>query len=176
MANVWLVSALWLGRALLASAVSIRIAISMVIIEIMIGTIAGNLIGLTLTERVNSLAGFGAILATARLISVSLALKMATKFLGILPLTRVFRFEAREGLYITLLMSTGRTFGTISTLSGLTNRIVDQTQYTILVTGMIGSAVVPTLIAQRWFQPTFRPSRAEAPPVSEAAFERRASR
>jgi hypothetical protein len=30
------------------------------------------------------------------------------------------------------------------------------TQYTILVTAVIGSAVVPTLIAQTWFQPDFR--------------------
>ena len=50
-------------------------------------------------------------------------------------------------------MSTGLTFGTISALFGLTNHIIDQAQYTILVTAVIGSAVVPTLIAQRWFQP-----------------------
>ena len=40
---------------------------------------------------------------------------------------------------------------------GLTNRIIDQTQYTILVTAVIGSAIVPTLIAQAWFQPVFKP-------------------
>jgi len=54
-------------------------------------------------------------------------------------------------------MSTGLTFGTISALFGLTNRIIDQRQYTILVTAVIASAVMPTLIAQRWFQPTFKP-------------------
>ena len=68
---------------------------------------------------------------------------MATKFVGILPLT-AFRFEPKEGMYTTLLMSTGLTFGTISALFGLTNRIIDQEQYTILVTAVIGSAVVPT--------------------------------
>jgi hypothetical protein len=55
------------------------------------------------------------------------------------------------------LMSTGLTFGTISALFGLTNHIIDQRQYTVLVTAVIGSAVVPTLIAQRWFQPAFAP-------------------
>jgi hypothetical protein len=60
-------------------------------------------------------------------------------------------------MYITLLMSTGLTFGTISALFGLTNHIIDQRQYTILVTAVIGSAVVPTLIAQRWFQPSALP-------------------
>jgi len=99
---------------------------------------------------------------------------MVTKFAGILPLTRVFRFEPREGMYTTLLMSTGLTFGSISALYGLTNHIIDQRQYTILVTAVIGSAVVPTLIAQRWFQPTFKPIEAngtadEAPaPVAAA--------
>jgi hypothetical protein len=65
-------------------------------------------------------------------------------------------------------MSTGLTFGTISALFGLTNHIIDRSQYTVLVTAVIGSAIVPTLIAQRWFQPSFRsvenePVRAPAP-------------
>jgi hypothetical protein len=42
------------------------------------------------------------------------------------------------------------------------NRIIDQEQYTILVTAVIGSAVVPTLIAQKWFQPVFKPIAREA--------------
>jgi len=78
---------------------------------------------------------------------------MATKFVGILPLTRYYRFDRREGMYTTLLMSTGLTFGSISALYGLTNNIIDQEQYTILLTAVIGSAVVPTVIAQTWFLP-----------------------
>jgi Kef-type K+ transport system membrane component KefB len=107
--------------------------------------------------KAGSLVDFHAVLATLGLIVVFLVIKMATKFIGILPLTRTFRFEAREGMYTTLLMSTGLTFGTISALFGLTNHIIDQREYTILVTAVIGSAVVPTLIAQRWFQPRFEP-------------------
>ena len=91
-----------------------------------------------------------------------LSIKMVTKFVGILPLTRAFRFEARDGMYITLLMSTGLTFGTISALFGLTNHIIDQRQYTVLVTAVIGSAVVPTLIAQRWFQPKVKSAEVRA--------------
>lgn len=107
--------------------------------------------------KAGSLVDFHALVATAGLIVVFLAIKMATKFVGILPLTKLFRFEPKEGMYTTLLMSTGLTFGTISALFGLTNHIIDQQKYTILVTAVIGSAVVPTLIAQRWFQPTFKP-------------------
>ncbi len=91
--------------------------------------------------------------AAAGLILAFLAVKMATKFVSILPLTRLFSFAPREGMYTTLMMSTGLTFGSISALFGLTNHIIDRRQYTILVTAVIGSAVVPTLIAQRWFQP-----------------------
>jgi Kef-type K+ transport system membrane component KefB len=119
--------------------------------------------------KAGSLVDGRAVIAAAGLILVFLAIKMATKFIGILPLTRIFRFEAKEGMYTTLLMSTGLTFGTISALFGLTNGIIDQRQYTILVTAVIGSAVVPTLIAQKWFQPVFKPMDVE--PDSPAAEE-----
>ena len=106
--------------------------------------------------KAGSLVEAHAVAASAGLIATYLAIKMITKFVGILPLTRVFAFDPREGMYTTLLMSTGLTFGSISALFGLTNHIIDQRQYTILVTAVIGSAVVPTLIAQRWFQPAFK--------------------
>ncbi len=112
--------------------------------------------------KAGSLVEFSQIAGAVGLIVVFLGIKMATKFLGILPLTRAFRFDPREGLYTTLLMSTGLTFGTISALFGLTNHIIDRSQYTTLVTAVIGSAIVPTLIAQRWFQPTFRSAENEA--------------
>jgi len=111
--------------------------------------------------KAGSLVEARTIMAAGGLILVYLAVKMVTKFCGILPLTSYFRFERREGMYTTLLMSTGLTFGSISALFGFTNHIISQEQYTILVTAVIGSAVVPTLIAQRWFQPTFRPIAGE---------------
>jgi Kef-type K+ transport system membrane component KefB len=87
-------------------------------------------------------------------IAVLLALKVATKFAGVLPLSRMYFMGKRETYYTTLLMSTGLTFGTISALFGLQNKIIDQKQYSILVTVVILSAFVPTLIAQKFFQPT----------------------
>ena len=121
--------------------------------------------------KAGSLVAGGAVAASFGLILLFLAVKMATKFTGILPLTRYFKFDPREGMYTTLLMSTGLTFGSISALFGLTNHIIDQAQYTILVTAVIGSAVVPTLIAQRWFQPVFKPMEGEGRevPAAEAA-------
>lgn len=95
-----------------------------------------------------------AVATGAILIVGFLTTKMLSKTAGIWPLTRGFSFGRREGAYTTLLMSTGLTFGTISALFGLTNHVITQTQYTILVSAVIGSAVVPTLIAQRFFQPS----------------------
>ena len=119
--------------------------------------------------KAGSLIDLSQVAQSAGLVAIFLAIKMATKFVGILPLTRAFKFDPREGMYTTLLMSTGLTFGSISALFGLTNHIIDQRQYTVLVTAVIGSAVVPTLIAQRWFQPDFAPEEAdvEGEPVAE---------
>jgi Kef-type K+ transport system membrane component KefB len=106
--------------------------------------------------KAGSLVKFGTVASAIGLIVVLLGIKMLTKFIGIWPLTKKFRFDKREGMYTTLMMSTGLTFGSISALFGLTNNIINQDQYTILVIAVIGSAVVPTIIAQRWFQPTLK--------------------
>src|SRR6267143_6662122 len=83
-----------------------------------------------------------------------LLLKMVTKIVGVWPLARMHYMHHREATYTTLLMATGLTFGTISALFGFQNKIIDQRQYTILVTVVILSAFVPTLFAQKFFQPT----------------------
>jgi Kef-type K+ transport system membrane component KefB len=91
------------------------------------------------------------------LIVILLLVKLLTKFAGVWPLTRLFRFGAREGNYTTLLMSTGLTFGTISSLFGLNNGFITKEQYSVLVTVVIGSAIVPTMIAQTFFRPHIEP-------------------
>ncbi len=83
-----------------------------------------------------------------------LLLKMLTKVVGVWPLARMHFMNRHQAAYTTLLMATGLTFGTISALFGLQNHIIDQRQYTILVTVVILSAFVPTLVAQKMFQPT----------------------
>jgi len=117
--------------------------------------------------KAGSLLEAHAVVSALGLILVLLAIKMVTKFAGILPLTVYHEFERREGMYTTLLMSTGLTFGSIAALFGLSNHIIDARQYTVLVTAVIGSAVVPTLIAQRWFQPRV-PATALRSAVAEA--------
>ena len=92
--------------------------------------------------------------ASLGLIAILLLIKMVTKYIGVWPSTKMFYMRNREANYTTLLMATGLTFGTISALFGLQNKIIDQNQYTVLVTVVILSAFVPTLIAQKFFQPT----------------------
>jgi Kef-type K+ transport system membrane component KefB len=92
------------------------------------------------------------------LIVVLLLVKLATKLVGVWPLTRRFRFGFRDSAYTTLLMSTGLTFGTISALFGLNNGYISQEQYSVLVTVVIGSAIVPTVIAQSFFRPQMEPA------------------
>jgi Kef-type K+ transport system membrane component KefB len=88
------------------------------------------------------------------IIGAFLLLKMLTKTVGVFPLARLHYMRPREATYTTLLTATGLTFGTISALFGLQNHIIDQTQYTILVSTVILSAFVPTLVAQKFFQPS----------------------
>lgn len=106
--------------------------------------------------KAGSLVKLSAMWNSALLILIFLLVKIAAKFVGVWPLTKVFKFAKKESMYTTLLMSTGLTFGTISALFGYTNKIINQEQYTILVTAVILSAVVPTVIAQKWFQPDFK--------------------
>ncbi|MBI4289092.1 MAG: cation:proton antiporter [Chloroflexi bacterium] len=106
---------------------------------------------------------FQAVVAGIVWILAFLGVKVSAKFAGVLPLSRVLRLGKREGHYTTLLMSTGLTFGTISALFGFTHDVIDRTQYTILVTVVLGSAVAPTIIAQAFFKP-----RIEAGPASTA--------
>lgn len=81
--------------------------------------------------------------------------KMASKIVGLFPTVRAFKYQREEGLYYTLMMSTGLTFGTISALFGLSHGIITQDQYSFLVATVIGSAVVPTMIANALFLPKY---------------------
>jgi Kef-type K+ transport system membrane component KefB len=92
-----------------------------------------------------------AVIANIGLVVLLLGAKLVPKFLGIYPLAR--RYVPRDATYTTLLMSTGLTFGTISSLYGLNAGIIDQTQFSVLVTVMVLTAILPTLVAQCWFSP-----------------------
>ncbi len=89
-------------------------------------------------------AGFGLIL-------VLFGVKVGAKLIGVFPTVR--RLVGHDSTYIALLMSTGLTFGTISATYGLTSGIIDKFQFSVLLTVVIATAIVPTVIAQTWFRP-----------------------
>lgn len=84
---------------------------------------------------------------------------------GVYPVTKLYRAPTQEAMYTTLLMSTGLTFGTISALYGLSHRVIDQAQYSLLVAAVIGSAVIPTLIANAFFLPRHLLGKPEPAPT-----------
>jgi Kef-type K+ transport system membrane component KefB len=103
--------------------------------------------------RAGTLVSVGALVSAPLVFLVLLIGKVLSKIFGLYPFIRLFRSDGKERWYYTLLMSTGLTFGTISALFGLSHGIVTQGQYSFLVATVIGSAVVPTLIAGLFFLP-----------------------
>jgi len=93
----------------------------------------------------------GALWANLGVLAILFAGKMVPKLAGVYPLAR--RSTAPHATFTTLLMSTGLTFGTITSLYGLNAGIIDRTKFSLLIAVVVLSAIVPTAIAQRFFHP-----------------------
>lgn len=105
--------------------------------------------------RAGSFVSVPALIAAPGSVLGLLLAKLVMKSLGVWPATQFFRYPRQEAAYTTLLMSTGLTFGSISALFGLTHGVIDQVQYSFLIAAVIGSAVIPTLIANAFFLPRY---------------------
>ncbi len=103
--------------------------------------------------KAGTLISLQALLVSVGLLLVLFLVKMVTKIVGIWPLCLAFKMPRRESNYTTLLMATGLTFGSISALFGYNYGYINQSQYSILVTVVIASAVIPTVVAQIFFHP-----------------------
>jgi glutathione-regulated potassium-efflux system ancillary protein KefC len=103
--------------------------------------------------RAGSFVSIPALVAAPVAFLCFLVFKIAAKIVGVYPVTKLFGSPNKEAMYTTLLMSTGLTFGTISSLFGLSHGIIDQDQYSALVAAVIGSAVIPTVIANAFYLP-----------------------
>ena len=112
--------------------------------------------------RAGSFVSVPALVAAPGIVAGLFFAKVVAK-LGVWPVTRFFQYPRTEAAYATLLMSAGLTFGSISALFGLTHKIIDQAQYSYLIATVIGSAVVPTLIANASFLPRYLLPKVEAP-------------
>lgn len=103
--------------------------------------------------RAGALVSLPALIAAPWVFLALFAGKMISKISGLFPAVHHFKDDSREKWYYTLLMSTGLTFGTISALYGLTHEIISREQYSLIVGAVIASAVIPTLIANKFFLP-----------------------
>jgi Kef-type K+ transport system membrane component KefB len=103
--------------------------------------------------RAGSLVSVPALIAAPLIFLTFPAAKMTTKLILLAPTIRAFNYVGHEGTYYALMMSAGLTFGTISALFGLQHGVINQAQYSYLVATVIGTAVIPTAIANAWFMP-----------------------
>jgi glutathione-regulated potassium-efflux system ancillary protein KefC len=103
--------------------------------------------------RAGSFVSVPALVAAPAAFILFLIVKIGTKIIGVYPVTQLFKAPGKEAMYTTLLMSTGLTFGTISSLFGLSHGIISQAQYSALVATVIASAVIPTVIANAFYLP-----------------------
>ncbi len=118
--------------------------------------------------RAGTLVSLPALIAGPFIFIALLLAKVVSKIFGLYPFIGLFRKEKNERCYYTLMMSTGLTFGTISALFGLTHNIVTQGQYSFLVAAVIASAVIPTVIAGKFFLPKHLfPAMLEEPVAEE---------
>jgi len=103
------------------------------------------------------------------LVGALFGVKFGAKLAGVYPAAR--RYNREDAWYTTLLMSTGLTFGTISATYGLNAGIITKDQFAVLLTVVILTAVVPTLIAQRFFEPALpvQQTTEDLAPIDEAA-------
>lgn len=111
--------------------------------------------------RAGSFVSVPALVAAPLVFLALFGAKMVSKMIGLYPTVKSFKYQREEGLYYTLMMSTGLTFGTISALFGLSHGVITQAQYSYLVATVIGSAVVPTMFANAWFMPRHLLPKAE---------------
>ncbi len=116
--------------------------------------------------QTGSLVDLRAVAAGLGLLVALFLAKVGAKLLGIMPVAALFRLTPRSNLFTSLLMSTGLTFGSISALYGLTHGFLSQEQYSILVTAVIITAIVPSLVAQGLFLPRERETYLSAAPAS----------
>ncbi len=103
--------------------------------------------------RAGSFVSVPALIAAPLVFIALFFAKMVSKLAGLVPAVRAFGYSGHDGIYYSLMMSTGLTFGTISALFGLNHGIIDQVQYSHLVATVIASAVIPTAIANARFMP-----------------------
>ena len=112
--------------------------------------------------RAGAQMGVPAMAAAPLLFAVLLIAKLAFKLIGVLPALRLFSYKPREAAYSSLMISTGMVLGTIVASIGLAHGILDKAQYSHIVAAVIGSAVIPSAVANAYFAPKHLMKKPEA--------------
>ncbi|WP_413823889.1 MULTISPECIES: cation:proton antiporter [unclassified Methanobrevibacter] len=91
------------------------------------------------------------ILSSFGIFIVMFALRQLSKYVGVYYVSRYFLKS--NYTYVTLMMSTGLTFGLVAALFGLNSGLINQTTYSVLTGVLVLSAVLPTFMAEKWYPP-----------------------
>jgi len=96
--------------------------------------------------------GLKEVMSALNLVVTFLGLKLVAKIVAVYPISRI---TIRKGgrVFTTLLMSTGLTFGTLASVFGFQSGYINKVQFSVLISVVILSAIIPTVIAQRFFAP-----------------------
>lgn len=78
-------------------------------------------------------------------------LRQLSKYIGVHYPSKLFL--KKDHNYVTMLMSTGLTFGLVAAVFGLNNGIINQSEYSIITGILVLSAILPTLVAEKWYFP-----------------------
>ncbi|MGN1321110.1 MAG: cation:proton antiporter [Methanosphaera sp.] len=74
------------------------------------------------------------------------------KFIGVYTIVKTSL--SKYHMYITMVMSTGLTFGLVAASYGLNNNIISSHVYSILTGVLVLSAIIPSIIGNKYFAPT----------------------
>ncbi|OWT33772.1 potassium transporter [Methanobrevibacter sp. 87.7] len=91
------------------------------------------------------------ILSSIIIFVVIFAVRQIAKFIGVYSISKYYLKDSYE--YVTLMMSTGLTFGLVAAVFGLNNGVISQTVYSVLTGVLVLSAVLPTFVAEKWYSP-----------------------
>ena len=79
-------------------------------------------------------------------------IRQVGKFIGVYTIVRATL--SRYHMYVTLIMSTGLTFGLVAAAYGLNNNLISTNIYSILTGVLVLSAIIPSIIGNKYFAPT----------------------
>jgi Kef-type K+ transport system membrane component KefB len=96
--------------------------------------------------------GLKEVMSALNLVVIFLGLKLVAKIVAVYPISRITMPRGGR-VFTTLLMSTGLTFGTLASVFGFQSGYINKVQFSVLISVVILSAIIPTVIAQRFFAP-----------------------